>query len=164
MKKRFSGGFPSLGYFVTVLTQRSNLVNVETLRSFVGALCREIGMKEMGSVMVGELPSEIFGTKAFSVNQPLMTSIISLDTWPESDGFVLLIHSCQPFSPRAVDRFIESFFGGQAEILKRTVVNHSCADWNFILARFWAKFRRRLKDWFECRPVRTGPAKEVLEA
>ncbi|MDD5043392.1 MAG: S-adenosylmethionine decarboxylase [Patescibacteria group bacterium] len=123
---RVSSAVPSFVYLATVqVCDVGQIINKDNLRKFVDKLCEAIEMRKMRqNPIVDELPSEIFGVKSYSVSQPLMTSILSLDTWPEEDSFVLLIHSCKEFDPQIVANTITEFFKG-AKIFKESFIDRT---------------------------------------
>ena len=112
-------------YAVTVKVRDLRQISVGmVLHGFIAFLCKQIRMKPMGNGSIDTLPSKMRGFFSFSVNQPIKTSIISLDTWPEHSSFVLLVHSCRRFDPKKVDDAVKLRFRG-ARILKRTFTDHS---------------------------------------
>lgn len=92
---------------------RELLGNSDIIAKVVEKFVQAINMQVLGGVRVDTLDSPIPGIPSVSVNQPLMTSIMSADTWTEFDTLVLLVHSCQDFRdlcPSAI-RETEEFLG-----------------------------------------------------
>ena len=72
-----------------------------------------IRMKALGPMRIDTLSCPVPGGLAISANQPLETSIASLDTWTEFNTIVFLVHSCQDFldlCPNAIKE-TEEFLG-----------------------------------------------------
>lgn len=118
-KEHYGNAIPSFIFHGMVkVCEIGQLTDREKLREFTDCLCQAIGMVKMcENPLVGELPSDVFGVSAYSVLQPIMTSHISMDTWPEKCSFVLVVHSCKEFDPKTVVGEVRSFFKG-AEILR----------------------------------------------
>jgi len=118
MKKKENRGnrftLPSFIYAATVIvTNRKPLTDTEYLKRFARTMINVIGMEKEGDAVVTTLPSEIFGVESYSLNQPLKTSIQSIDTWPEKfkeGAFVMIIHSCKEFSLEKIGEVIREFF------------------------------------------------------
>ncbi len=145
--------FPSL---VAVLTYRLSYQSLtkENLAKMTDSVREAIGMRALGKMTIDELPSEIAGFNAFSVNQPLMTSIMSTDSWPETKagnvvgGFVILVHSCQRFKWQDVDKGVKDIFPS-AELLHKNFKDNTCRgiSLKLTLTKLWLLnlFRRKLR-------------------
>lgn len=145
--------FPSL---VAVLTYRlpHQLLTKENLSQMTDSVRVAVNMKPLGSMTIDELPSQIAGVGAFSVNQPLMTSIMSTDSWPEIKvgnvvgGFVILVHSCQRFKWQDVHKGVKEIFPS-ADLLRKNFQDNTCRGLSLqlTLAKLWLLdwFRRRLR-------------------
>lgn len=123
-----------------------------------------IGMKALSPMIVDFLPSQIFGTNAISVNQPLMTSIMSLDSWPEikvgktTGAFIILIHSCQKFKWQDVNQSVREFFP-EANLLQKSFKDNTCKGFAYWLTRVNLWFL----DWHGERLHRRSLASQNIE-
>lgn len=83
------------------------------LKKFRDSLTHAIQMEKIGKGVLDILRSPKKGIKAFALNQPLITSITSIDTWPEKGphgALVIMIHSCKKFSVKKAKSAIIDFF------------------------------------------------------
>ncbi len=145
--------FPSL-VLVATYRVRHGLLSRADLSALTNKVREAIGMKALSPMIVDSLPSPIFGVDALSVNQPLMTSIMSLDSWPEVEvagvtgGFVILVHSCQKYRWQDVHRAIKEMFP-EADLLQKRFKDCTCRGISYALVRFklwfldWCRGRLR---------------------
>ncbi len=119
---------PSYLCLVTIRSPNRNLItNPDVLKRFSDRLIDSINMRPVGMPRVDSLPCGIPGIKSYSINQPLIESILSIDTWPElghNGYFVILLHSCSKFDIQSIVKTIDCIFPG-SEVIKLTYVDHT---------------------------------------
>jgi hypothetical protein len=145
--------FPSL-VLVATYRVRHSLLTRENLSSLTDKVREAIDMKALSPMIVDSLPSPIFGVDSWSVNQPLMTSIMSMDSWPEikvaqvTGGFVILVHSCQKYRWQDVHRAVKEMFP-EADLLRKSFKDCTCRGIFYALTRgklwFLDWYRGRLR-------------------
>lgn len=164
MKSFLRGDFPSLVLVATYRAKHS-LLSRDGLSALTDKVREAVGMKALSPMIVDSLPSPIFGVNSWSVNQPLMTSIMSLDSWPEVEvagvtgGFVILVHSCQRFRWQDVHRAVKAHFP-EADLLRKDFRDNTCRGLSYALVRFklwfldWCRGRlRRTSDVAQTEPT-----------
>jgi hypothetical protein len=140
----FKRELPSLVLIATYRV-RYELLSADNLSRLTEKVREAINMKALSPMIVDFLPSPIFGTNAVSVNQPLMTSIMSLDSWPEIEigkttgAFMILVHSCQSFKWQEVHQAVTEFFP-EANLLQKNFSDNTCRGLSY--------FFTRVKLWF----------------
>ncbi len=77
-----------------VVLAKTHTMNLALLADI---LCEAAGMKKMGDARIDRIDSPLPNIPSRSLNQPLITSILSMDEWVEYDTLVVLLHSCQMF-------------------------------------------------------------------
>ncbi len=157
------GDFPSLVMVATYRVHHEKLTR-SGLATLTDKVREAIGMKALSPMIIDSLSVPDFGTDALSVNQPLMTSIMSLDSWPEikvsgvTGGFVILIHSCKRFHWRDVHQAIKAHFP-EAELLRKDFRDNTCRGLSYAVVRlklwFIDRFRRSLRN---CEDVKEAKA------
>lgn len=106
---------PSYICTVTVsVADRSEITDVKNLKRFSKYLINAIGMEPVGKPRVDILPClELPGVNSISVNQPIKTSVLVCDAWPEKldhGALVIVIHSCVNFAKKDVEKTIANYF------------------------------------------------------
>lgn len=123
MKQTRKNHLPSFVYLATVkIMNRDQITDRRKMKEFSRLLTETVGMKPNGKAQIDALPCGIEGIHSFSVNQPLITSIQSIDTWPEkldNGAIKVLIHSCVKFDKRLASATIKYFFKGSVIVKQR---------------------------------------------
>jgi len=91
-----------------------------TVSFFVRSLADAIDMQTTGTAMVCPYPTaDGKGGLGFTIFQPITTSYIAFDTWPEvSGGAILLVCTCKEAFFRIGKRMLRQTFGGTVETVE----------------------------------------------
>lgn len=89
--------------------------DIGKVRHFIDLIISELGMTPMAAPIARLLPiREGHDDSGITAIQPIMESHLSIHTFPEADGMVLIdLFSCKRFDHRALIRIANEFWGFQ---------------------------------------------------
>lgn len=113
-----------VGFFVFQMINEEERITEDLLEKLTIAIYEAAGLQPLGEMVTRKLDSPIEGYPAYCTVQPLMTSVISLDAWPEHSRIVCILHSCKFFTTKSITYAVRGNFP-KLKLKKKRFVNFS---------------------------------------